>query len=233
MTLIQCEQISLSYDNNTILSNLSLTVEAGDCLCIVGENGTGKSTLIKALLGLKAPSSGRISYGSGLKANNIGYLPQKTEAQKDFPASVWEVILSGRLNRHRFLSFYNKADKQFARSQMKRLGIEHLANRSFADLSGGQQQRVLLGRALCSADDLLLLDEPVAGLDPVATAELYATIEQLNRDGMTVIMVSHDLLSSLKYATKVLWLQNDGYEILTAEAFAEKLPTFLYGGLTK
>jgi zinc transport system ATP-binding protein len=116
---------------------------------------------------------------------------------------------------------------------MKRLGIEHLANRSFADLSGGQQQRVLLGRALCSADDLLLLDEPVAGLDPVATAELYATIEQLNRDGMTVIMVSHDLLSSLKYATKILWLQNDGYEILTAQAFAEKLPTFLYGGLTK
>ncbi len=230
MTLIQCDNLSLSYNNHPILSNLTFSVNKGDCLCIVGENGTGKSTLIKALLGLKAPSCGRITYGEGLKSTAIGYLPQRTDAQKDFPASVWEVVLSGRLNQHNLIGFYNKTDKQTASDQMERLHIGHLKNKSFAELSGGQQQRVLLARALCAASDLILLDEPVSGLDPVASADLYATIETLNREGMTVIMVSHDLFSSLKCATRVLWLRNDGYELLTVDSFAERLPSLLRGG---
>ncbi len=233
MSLIQCENLTLSYNNHPVLADLTFTVEKGDCLCIVGENGTGKSTLIKALLGLKTPSSGRIHYGHGLKSTAIGYLPQRTDAQKDFPASVWEVVLSGCLNRHGFFSFYRRDDKTTALEKMRHLGIDTLKNKSFAELSGGQQQRVLLTRALCAASDLILLDEPVAGLDPVATAELYATVKKLNQDGMTVIMVSHDLLSSLKCATKVLWLRNDGFDLLTADAFAERLPELLKGGMTE
>jgi len=230
MSLIQCDKLTLSYDGRPVLTDLSFSVESGDCLCIVGENGTGKSTLIKALLGLKAPSGGTITFNEGLTSTAIGYLPQRAETQKDFPASVWEVVLSGRLNRHGFFAFYHTADKQAAEEQLARLNILDLKKRSFAELSGGQQQRVLLARALCAAKQLILLDEPVAGLDPVATAELYAIIERLKADGMTVIMVSHDLLSSLRYATKVLWLRHDGYILCTPSEFAESLPDLLKGG---
>ncbi len=230
MSLIQCDKLTLSYDGRPVLTDLSFSVESGDCLCIVGENGTGKSTLIKALLGLKAPSGGTITFDEGLTSTAIGYLPQRAETQKDFPASVWEVVLSGRLNRHGFFAFYHTADKQAAEEQLARLNILDLKKRSFAELSGGQQQRVLLARALCAAKQLILLDEPVAGLDPVATAELYAIIEKLKADGMTVIMVSHDLLSSLRYATKVLWLRHDGHILCTPSEFAESLPALLKGG---
>ncbi len=230
MSLIQCQHLTLSYDGRPVLSDLSFAIEKEDCLCIVGENGTGKSTLIKALLGLKTPEKGVITLGEGLTATAIGYLPQKNEAQRDFPASVWEVVLSGRLNRHGIFAFYNKEDKEDAERQLVRLGIANLKNQSFATLSGGQQQRVLLARALCSARRLLLLDEPMAGLDPIATAELYAVIERLKQDGMTILMVSHDLLSSLRYATKVLWLRHDGYRLCTPKEFAGELPSLLTGG---
>ena len=230
MSLIQCHDLTLSYDSRPVLNDLSFSVESGDCLCIVGENGTGKSTLIKALLGLKTPENGTITFGEGLTSTAVGYLPQRSETQKDFPASVWEVVLSGRLNRHGVFAFYNKDDKQAAEEQLSRLNITDLKKRSFAALSGGQQQRVLLARALCAAKRLILLDEPVAGLDPVATAELYAIIEKLKADGMTVIMVSHDLLSSLRYANKVLWLRHDGHIFCTPSEFAERLPALLKGG---
>jgi len=230
MSLIQCHNLTLSYDSRPVLTDLSFAVESGDCLCIVGENGTGKSTLIKALLGLKAPESGTITFGEGLTSTAIGYLPQRSETQKDFPASVWEVVLSGRLNCHGPFAFYNKDDRQAAERQLERLSITDLKKRSFAELSGGQQQRVLLARALCAAKRLILLDEPVAGLDPVAAAELYAIIKKLKNDGLTVIMVSHDLLSSLRYATKVLWLRHDGHLLCTPAEFAEGLPTLLRGG---
>ncbi len=230
MPLIQCQNLTLSYDSRPVITNLSFSIESGDCLCIVGENGTGKSTLIKALLGLKSPSEGTISFGEGMKSTDIGYLPQKTDAQKDFPASVSEVVLSGRLNNHGLFAFYTKTDRQVAEEQMTRLAIHDLKKRSFSELSGGQQQRVLLARALCAAKQLLLLDEPVAGLDPIATNDLYAIIRKLNQEGMTVIMVSHDLLSSLKYATKVLWLQNNGYTLCQAEEFSKLLPSLLTEG---
>lgn len=210
MELIGCKNVSFSYENTSVIKDLSFKVNSGDYLCIVGENGSGKSTLIKGLLGLKAPASGNISKGSELKSNEIGYLPQQTPAQKDFPASVFEVVLSGRLNSRGLKPFYTKKDKQIAQENIKRLSIEPLKKRSYRELSGGQQQRVLLARALCASKKLLLLDEPVTGLDPIVTEEMYRLIEKLNKDeNITIIMVSHDIVSSVKYASHILHLNNN------------------------
>jgi zinc transport system ATP-binding protein len=203
MALISCENVTMKYDGQTAVDNISFTVDEGDYLCIVGENGSGKSTLIKGLLGLKKPVSGKISY-SGIAQNEIGYLPQQTTTQKDFPASVNEVVLSGCLSRCGILPFYSKKDKQRAEDNMTRLEISHINNKSYRELSGGQQQRVLLARALCATEKLLLLDEPVAGLDPVITTELYTLINNLNKSGITVIMVSHDIRSAVQYGSRIL-----------------------------
>lgn len=208
MRLLECSNVNMSYDNIQAVKDLSFYVDQGDYLCIVGENGSGKTTLVKGLLGLMAPDSGRISY-IGIKKNEIGYLPQKTAVQKDFPASVMEVVLSGCLNRDRFKLFYTKRDRKIALENMERLAISGLAGKSFMDLSEGQRQRVLLARALCSAKRLILLDEPMTSLDPVATADLYELIASLNREcDMTVIMVTHDVSTALKYAGKVLHMKN-------------------------
>jgi zinc transport system ATP-binding protein len=209
MAFITCRGASLAYDGNVVVSGLDFVVHSGDYLCIVGENGSGKSTLIKGILQLKKPVTGSILAGDGLKPNQIGYLPQQTAAQKDFPASAYEVILSGRLSQRGIRPFYSKADKKVAEKNIQRLGIENLKNRCYRELSGGQQQRVLLARALCSTQKVLLLDEPVAGLDPVVTQELYKEIERINREeGLTVIMVSHDIGSAVKYASHILHLRN-------------------------
>lgn len=209
MALITCQDASFAYEGNTAVSGLNFAVHSGDYLCIVGENGSGKSTLIKGLLRLKMPQTGSVSMGDGLKASEIGYLPQQTAAQKDFPASAYEVVLSGRLSARGIRPFYARADKAEASENIKRLDIDSLRNRCYRELSGGQQQRVLLARALCATKKVLLLDEPVAGLDPVVTQELYRLIETINRDtGITVIMVSHDIHSAVKYASHILHLQN-------------------------
>lgn len=208
MALITCRDISLSYENNTVLSGLSFSVESGDYLCIVGENGSGKSTLVKALLSLKNVAAGDILSGDGLNRTEIGYLPQQTSVQKDFPASVWEVVLSGCLNQRGLRPFYSQQQKQLALRNMEQLGIGGLVRRAYRDLSGGQQQRVLLTRALCATTKLLLLDEPVAGLDPVVTQELYKLIQKLNQSGITIIMVSHDVQSAVKYASHILHLEH-------------------------
>ncbi len=223
MSLITCDNLSLSYDSRFVIKNLSFSVEKGDYLCIVGENGSGKSTLIKALLGLKAPSSGKIFFGEGLKENEVGYLPQRTELQKDFPASVYEVVLSGCLGAHPLFPFYKSSDRKTADENLVRLGIKDLSRRSFAELSGGQQQRVLLARALCATKKLILLDEPAAGLDPAVTAELYAIIDGLHSEGITVITVSHDLVAAISHATKVLHLSGDGYELSSPDEFLNSL----------
>ena len=207
MALISCENLCLGYEGREILHNLNFEVNAGDYLCIVGENGSGKSTLIKGLLGLKAPRSGSIAFGEGLKSTEIGYLPQQTQLQRDFPASVWEVVLSGCLNGLDRRLMYNKADKERARMNMERMGIEDIKDKSYQELSGGQQQRVLLARALCATKKLLLLDEPVTGLDPIATGEMYNLIKLVNLcDNITVIMVSHDIHEAVRYATHILHL---------------------------
>ena len=208
--LIRCENVSFSYENTGVLKDLSFTVGKGDYLCIVGENGSGKSTLTKGLLGLKQPAEGKIIRHDSIKSGGIGYLPQQTPTQKDFPASVFEVVLSGRLGKSGFHPFYTRKDKQDAHDNIKKLGLEELIKRSYRDLSGGQQQRVLLARALCAGKKLLLLDEPVTGLDPIVTEEMYKLIEGLNRkEKITVIMVSHDISSAVKYASHILHLNYD------------------------
>ena len=208
--LIKCENVSFSYENVGVVKNLNFIVYSGEYLCIVGENGSGKSTLTRGLLGLKQPALGKIVRCNGLGLNEIGYLPQKTPMQKEFPASVFEVVLSGRLNSHGFRPFYSKEDKQIAHDNIKKLGLEELIKRSYRDLSGGQQQRVLLARALCAGKKLLLLDEPVTGLDPIVTEEMYRLIQELNsKEKITVIMVSHDIFAAVKYADHILHLNFD------------------------
>ena len=208
MAQIECRDLTLAYEGVTVAEGLRFSVSAGEYLCIVGENGSGKSTLVRCLLGLKNPASGSVLYGDGLTKREIGYLPQQTDVQRDFPASVREIVLSGCIGRGGGL-FYTAAQKQSAAAAMDRLGIGQLAGRCFRELSGGQQQRVRLCRALCAASKLLILDEPTTGLDPIAGAEFYALIEKLNReDGMTVIMVSHDTGAPLRSATHVLHLKH-------------------------
>ena len=220
MSLLICRDVSFGYDGQKVLSDVNFTVDAGDYLCIVGENGAGKSTLVKGLLGLKAPQSGSIVTGDGLQPKEIGYLPQKGDWQRDFPASVEEVVLSGCLNRLGFRPFYSRSHRAEAAHSMEILDILPLKDHCFQKLSGGQQQRVLLARALCATQKLLLLDEPAAGLDPLVTAELYRVIAHLNRDhGVTVIMVSHDLPAVTEYATHILHLQHKGLFFGTREAY--------------
>ncbi len=204
MALLTCQNLCLGYDGKEILHNLNFVISAGEYLCIVGENGSGKSTLMKTVLGLQQPMSGKVLTGDGLTQNEIGYLPQQTVVQKDFPAAVWEIVLSGCQGRCGLRPFYTKEEKQFAAGNMEKMGITHLAERCYRELSGGQQQRVLLARALCATKKMLLLDEPVSGLDPKVTSEMYALIEKLNKDGITVIMISHDLNAAFTYASHIL-----------------------------
>lgn len=205
MAQITCRNLTLGYDNRAIQEDLNFSIGAGDYLCIVGENGSGKSTLMKTLLHLQSPISGTIELGDGLKKNEIGYLPQQTLVQRDFPASVKEIVLSGCQSRCGFRPFYNKEEKHIARKAMEKMMIQDLADHCYRELSGGQQQRVLLARALCAAQKILLLDEPVSGLDPRVTADMYQLIRDLNKkDGITIIMISHDIAAAIKYATHIL-----------------------------
>ncbi|MBQ8167770.1 MAG: metal ABC transporter ATP-binding protein [Lachnospiraceae bacterium] len=228
MSLLTCENVSLGYEGKTVVENLNFTVESGDYLCILGENGSGKSTLMKTLLGLKTPMSGAITLGDGLKHNEIGYLPQQTIVQRDFPASVKEIVLSGFLNHSGLRPFYNKEEKQLAKDNMKRLGIYELRKSCYRDLSGGQQQRVLLARALCATTKMLLLDEPVAGLDPKVTIEMYELISSINKgnkdenkEPITIIMVSHDVQAALNYATKILHVSDTPEFFDSKEAYLD------------
>ncbi len=205
MALITCKGLCLGYDGREILHDLCFEVNSGDYLCIVGENGSGKTTLMRTILGLQKPLAGQVLTGDGLRINGIGYLPQQTQVQKDFPASVWEVVLSGFEGSCGWRPFYTKAEKHRAEDNIRSMGIEHLTGRCYRELSGGQQQRVLLARALCATSKLLFLDEPVSGLDPRAAAEMYEIIERLNLEQeITVIMISHDIGAALRYARHIL-----------------------------
>ena len=204
MALVNISDVSLGYEGKPIVTGLNFSINKGDYLCIIGENGSGKSTLMKTLLGQKSVLSGKIEYSDGLKQTEIGYLPQQTEVQKDFPASVKEIVLSGCLNGCKLKPFYSKEQKATANINMEKLGISDLAGKCYRELSGGQQQRVLLARALCATKKLILLDEPVAGLDPVVTQNLYKIIKEINNSGITVIMVSHDMDAAMKYASHIL-----------------------------
>ena len=220
MALITCTNASLGYEGAAVVQQLNFTVSSGDYLCVVGENGAGKSTLIKTLLGLQPIMKGELKFGDGLKQNEIGYLPQQTAIQRDFPAVVQEIVLSGCLNRLGRRFFFGPAEKQRALESMQRLGIADMRRRPYRALSGGQQQRVLLARALCATRKLVVLDEPAAGLDPLVSEEMYRLIADLNRDGITVIMVSHDLGSVLQYATHVLHIRAGGPWFGTLQDYA-------------
>ncbi len=205
MAQLACQDLCVGYDGRSVLQDIHFEVHTGDYLCIVGENGSGKSTLMKTILGLQAPISGNVLTGDGLRKNEIGYLPQQTQVQKDFPASVREIVLSGCQARMGRRLFYGREEKRLAEENIQKMGVASLAKRCYRELSGGQQQRVLLARALCATRKMLLLDEPVSGLDPKVTAEMYRLIDELNhKDGITVIMISHDIAAAVKYASHIL-----------------------------
>lgn len=232
MALITCKNLSFAYENQMVIEELSFEVNAGEYLCIVGENGTGKTTLMKGLLSLKKPVKGEILTGDGLRADQIGYLPQQTAVQKDFPASVMEVVLSGCLNKKGFSPFYSSKDKEMAKANMELLGIFDRRRECYKDLSGGYKQRVLLARALCATSKLLLLDEPTTGLDPVAILDFYETIRNLNKKhGITVIMVSHDIREAVREADHIMHLTKNSYFVGTTEEYvSSKLGKDFLGG---
>ena len=218
--LLKTKSLSCGYEGRALLSDVSFEVDAGNYVCIVGENGAGKSTLVKTLVGLLPPLAGEIEFGEGMSLGEIGYLPQQTEIQKDFPASVWEIVLSGTLNHRTWRPFYNAEEKTKAKDTLNRLGLLPLTKKSFRELSGGQQQRVLLARALCATHRLLVMDEPVAGLDPNATNEMYEIVRQVNRDlNVTVLMVSHDVCCAIQQATHVLHLGHHARFFGTVESY--------------
>jgi zinc transport system ATP-binding protein len=204
MSQLICENLTIGYDSKVIVKDLNFCVNQGDYLCIVGENGSGKTTLMRTILRLLKPMEGTILTGDGLLPDEIGYLPQQTEVQKDFPASVYEIVLSGCQSRCGKRPFYNREEKLLAEQNMKKMGISEIKKQCYRELSGGQQQRVLLARALCATQKMLLLDEPVSGLDPSVTQEMYSLIKDLNDEGITIIMISHDISSALEYATHIL-----------------------------
>ena len=207
MAYVTGNNLSIGYDGTTILSDINFAVNKGDYLCILGENGSGKSTLMKTILGLQKQRSGEIIFDDGVLQNEIGYLPQQTTIQRDFPASVEEIVISGCQGRMHFCSLYTKKEKALAEQNIARMHLTKLRKKCYRELSGGQQQRVLLARALCATQKILLLDEPVAGLDPKVTSEMYELIDELNKDGLSVIMITHDVQAAIKYATHIIHIK--------------------------
>ena len=221
--IIKVENLTLSYDGREVVSGVSFDVRDGDYICIVGENGSGKSTLTDALLGYKREDSGKISYLDGFSRRDIGFLPQKTQVQSDFPATVWEIVTSGLAGKNGL--FLSKSDKKIAFKNMEKLGIAYLEKQSFKELSGGQQQRVLLSRALCAAKRLLVLDEPVTGLDTRATQDMYNLISHTNKDeGVAVVMITHDMQAAAKYSSHILYLGNRKFMFGTRDEMVNALP---------
>ena len=222
MKLIECKKLSIGYGNKVVCKDINFTINRGEYLCVLGENGSGKSTLLKTILGIHKAISGKVIFDKEVKSGTIGYLPQQSENQKDFPATVMEVVLSGFLGKMKLRPFYNRSEKDKANKILEELGIQNLASKSYKELSGGQQQRVLLARALCATDDILIMDEPVNGLDARAIRTFYSLIHKLNAEnGLTIIMVSHNIDKVIKYATNVIYLRDKMEFVGTKEEFVE------------
>lgn len=205
MAQLICRNVAVGYGSKVVLHNIDFEVHAGNYICIAGENGSGKTTLMKTILGLQKPLKGEIHLGDGLHANEIGYLPQQTVLQKDFPASVLEIVLSSFQGTCGIRPFYNRKERKRAQKALQEVGMGRFSRNCYRELSGGQQQRVLLARALCATKKMMVLDEPVSGLDPKASADMYRTIYRLNRQyGITILMISHDLDLAKRYATHIL-----------------------------
>ena len=205
MSIIKIENMSFGYTNSyETLSNINMEINEGEFVTIIGENGSGKSSLIKCILGLNKVQKGKITV-----KNRIGYLPQMTEIQNNFPATIEEIVLSGTIPQNIKKIFYTKEDKKKAEETMKKLNLYDMRKKCFYELSGGQRQRVLIARALCSTDQVLLLDEPVNGLDPKIVTGIYEMLYNLNKNqGLTIIMVSHDIDRSIQYSTRVIEIEN-------------------------
>lgn len=221
MKLLECKKLNIGYSDRTICKDISFSLEQGQYFCVIGENGCGKSTLLKTILGLTKQLSGKVIFDKNFNKSMIGYLPQQTDLQRDFPATVREVIMSGFLNKMGFRPFYNKEEKQKATEIMQFLGIETLQKKSYRELSGGQQQRVLLARALCATDELLVLDEPTNGLDSRTINKFYDLLSELNKKGITILMVSHNLDKVIKYATDIIYLKDTPQFIGEKEDFLQ------------
>ena len=229
--LIDCRDAALGYEGRPIWEHLTFQVRRGDYLCIVGDNGSGKSTLLKSMLGLLRPLSGEIRLDESLRRGAIGYLPQQTRAQKDFPATVSEVVLSGFLSARGWKFFYTPAQKSQALQHMGKLGILELKDKCYRELSGGQQQRVLLARALCAAGELLILDEPVTGLDPAAAQDLYRTLAYLNKtEGIAIVMVTHDMENALRCAGHILYVGHGNHFFGTVQEYLASPAGRRFGG---
>lgn len=229
MSLITIRDLSLGYGNRILTEGMDMQVDSGEYVCVIGENGAGKSTFIRTLLGLQSPLKGKITFGEGLKKTQVGYLPQQTVVQRDFPATVEEIVLSGCQGSKGLRPFYNSREKEEAKRNMERMNISEFAKRSYRKLSGGQQQRVLLARALCASSRLLVLDEPVAGLDPKATEDMYALIKGLNEEGVTIIMISHDISAALTFASHILHMRSRSV-FLTKEEYLKSDIGKIYAG---
>ncbi|WP_191014728.1 metal ABC transporter ATP-binding protein [Treponema zioleckii] len=204
--MLICKDLSVGYNGKPVASGINFTVEHGDYVCIVGENGSGKSTLLRTILSLIPPVSGEIVWTDEYQKKETGYLPQRTDVQKDFPASVLEIVLSGFQGKMGLRPFYSKKEKYLALEKLAILKMDSFAKQSFKELSGGQQQRVLLARALCATENLLVLDEPVAALDAESSKEFYDEIKNLNEKGVSILMITHDLVAAKKYSNKIVRL---------------------------
>lgn len=209
--LIEGKNLSIGYKTKVVSSHINFKIDEGDVICIVGENGAGKSTFLKTVLGILKPIKGEIKFSPSLNVKRFGYLPQSSESQNDFPATVKEIVLSGRINAYKRKLFFNWYDKRIADEKMELLDIYDLKHRAFSTLSGGQRQRVLIARAMCATDKILFLDEPLTGLDPKITKEFYQIVEQLHEQGTTIVMISHELNESIRLATKVLFIGEENY----------------------
>ncbi len=222
-TLLKVEKLEVGYGKNIVIRNASFEIKNGDFVCVVGANGSGKSTLIKAILGLVKPIKGKITFSNRLTKNEIGYLPQEMKVEQNFPATVWEIVLSGNLGKMKTAPFYKTAEKKRSTEALKKLGISHLAQLSFTELSGGQKQKVLLARALVAMTKLLILDEPSNNLDYVSRHDFYETLKSLNRtEKMTIIMITHDLDAEDLIGNKIFALADSKVTVETTKNYLRR-----------
>ena len=209
MVQIECRDLSLGFEGQVVVEDLNFVVNRGDYLCIIGDNGSGKTTLMKTLLGLNKPIKGLIRFSD--EKTQIGYLPQQNTLQKDFPATIEEIVMSGFVGKNAHKPFYSRQLKLEAMDNMKKVQVDEFKDRPFFSLSGGQQQRVLLARAPCATRDILLLDEPVSSLDRNSALNMYELIKKLNKEGTTIIMITHDLEDVIDDASHILHIGKDVY----------------------
>ncbi len=222
MEILSASHVSINYGAVVAVDDATFGVNEGDYFCIAGSNGSGKSTLLKGIIGLAPIKNGHLHVN--LPKEQISYLSQTNRADRDFPATVWEIILSGTQKSGKKIPFYTKDDKQRAEESMIKLGMEKFKNTRIGNLSGGQQQRALLARALCKSPKLLLLDEPFAGLDSAISEELYELYKNLNKNGVTIIMASHDYQAIGNFASRVMLMNNSHVDFVgTNDEWRERL----------